>query len=136
MALEFEIDGKQFRSGALDAFTQDAIVRRLLPVAGAVFGAYQRFASGDKAAALADGTSALSKLSDADAQFIIRTCLGATYRKQLPQDVWVSVLPNGGKMAFDDITLLDIYEIVFNVLRDNLAPFFSGIARRGLTVPA
>lgn len=136
MAVEFQTNGITYRSGALDVFAQDALVRRLVPVFGTLIAAYQKFKGGDAAEGLAQGTAAISKLTDADAQFIIRTCLGVVQRKQAPADVWVNVMPSGGAIAFSDITLLDVYELVFHVLRDNLSGFFSGIAQRGLTIPS
>ncbi len=129
---EFTIDGKAYKSGRLDAFKQSHIVRRLAPLVGALAPALRVFKT-DPMAALQLVTSALAKLSDEDVEYVQKACLCVVERQNA--GIWSPVLPRGGVLAFDDIGLLELNEITFNVLQDNLTPFFSGIGRRGWSVP-
>ena len=135
MALEFDIDGKLYKSGKLDVFVQSALVKRLLMVAGPLTSAHKAFALGDMAGALSEAARGLAQLADADLEYIQKTCLGVVYRKQGENMPWAAVLPAGGKLAFDDIELLEMNKIVFYVLKDNLSNFFSGLFGSGLTAP-
>jgi len=134
MSLEFDIAGQHYKSGQLDAFKQSHIVRRLAPVFGAIAPAFKLFQT-DVMAAFEKLAGAIAKLSDEDVEYIQRACLAVVQRQQGANMPWVQVMPTGGRLAFDDIGLLELNEICFYVLKDNLAPFFSGIAQRGWAVP-
>ena len=140
-AAEFEVSGQAYRSGKLDAFKQSHIVRRLAPVLGSI-GQLRKYvvmdgsgnvASADLPGVLSVVSEALSKLSDDDVEYIQKTCLAVVSRKQ--GDLFSSVLPRGGVLAFEDIGMLEMNTIVFYVLKDNLAGFFSGIGRKVSPVP-
>lgn len=133
MALEIEIDGKQYKTGTLDAFKQSHIVRRLAPVIGAMAPAMQAFKV-DPMQAFKLIAEALAKLSDEDVEYVQKSCLSVVHRKQ-GEGQWAKVYVPGGIIAFDDIKLLEMNELVFAVLRDNLSDFFSGLARRGWASP-
>lgn len=142
MNLEFEVDGKKYKSGDLDVFKQQAIVKRLAPLLGSlgelrkfvVMGPDNKPQAADIVGVMATILNALTKMEDTDLEFIQKTCLLVTSRQQ-EGGVWARVYVQGGIIAFSDIGLLELNEIVFNILKGNLSDFISGLARRGWTGP-
>lgn len=114
-----------YRTAKLDVFKQDKLVRRLAPMLVALPGAL-RSLKDENFAAIAD---VLQRLSDEDVRVVQELCLGVVSRRQA-ETLWVPVMSNGGLM-FDDVTLLELYTIVVNVVRENLAGFFAVIAQKG-----
>src|SRR5689334_21203730 len=124
--IEFELGGQKYRTVAkLDAFTQNLVVKRLAPFFGTLVKVF-RLMQQDPAQGLASILNAVASIPDDDLLFIQKTCLGIVMR-QTQGEVWARVLPPGGVLAFEDISLLDMNEIVVNVLRENLSGFFSDL---------
>lgn len=133
--MEFELDGKKYKSGNLDAFTQTNLVKRLAPVLGGIMTGFTAWKSGEIGKAIGEFAQTLAKIPDADVEYIQKTCLSTVYRQQAEGLPWAKVY-NGGVIAFDDVGLLELNEIVFHVVKDQLQPFISGLTRRGWVVPA
>lgn len=129
MANEFEVAGHQYRSGRMNAFEQSHIIRRLSPLASAFSGVVSAIKD-DPSRAFEPLASAFASMSDADVEYIQVRALSVVQRQQ--GDRWAPVFVQRGGIAFDDIDALAMNQIVFEVLRDNLAPFFAGLGRMGL----
>lgn len=129
MANEFEISGQQYRSGRMNAFEQSHIIRRLAPLVSTFSGVVGAIKS-DPARAFEPLAAAFASMSDADVEYIQVRALAVVQRQQ--GDRWAPVFVPRGGIAFDDIDALAMNQIVFEVLRDNLTPFFEGLGRMGL----
>lgn len=67
---------------------------------------------------------AIGGLSVEDSEYILGACLDLVKRKE---NGAISKIRAGGMLMFSDITLLQMYEIMFIVLKDNFASFFSDL---------
>jgi hypothetical protein len=70
---------------------------------------------------------ALGQLSDADADFVVNTCLSVLQRQSGTNGAvtWTNVLnPQTSIPQFQDISLKEMLELTVSVLRENLADFF------------
>jgi hypothetical protein len=70
---------------------------------------------------LADG---LATLPDADAEFVLSTCLGVVRRQK--GDQWVPIWRNGQTM-FEDIDLGVMMRLTLRVIFESLGPFIRGV---------
>lgn len=131
-----KVEGTEYRIGKLDVFDQFHIARRLAPLLATLGTALLDrpvvSLEGDTAKessdrflslALSPLAEAIAKMSNADADFIIHTCLAVCYRKVDPQG-WAPVQVNGKTLAYDDITLTILMGLVVNVIEENLGSFF------------
>lgn len=130
MSTEFEVNGKKYRAGKLDAMTQWHVFRRLGPILPAVQSIQSvlpdLLAGGEQAeaamAALTPMTEAIASMSDADSEYILGACLGVVQREQSGGG-WASVWSTQAKRPmFDDIGMLQMLQISFQVL-SVLRPF-------------
>ena len=129
MANEFEVAGQAYRSGRLNAFEQSHIIRRLAPLVSAFSGVVAAIKE-DPSRAFEPMAQAFAGMSDADVEYIQVRALAVVQRQQ--GDRWAPVWVQRGGIAFEDIDALVMNQLVFEVLRDNLAPFFDGLGRMGL----
>jgi hypothetical protein len=70
---------------------------------------------------------ALGQMTEADADFVINTCLSVLQRQSGHNgaQVWTHVInPQNGAMQFQDIDLKEMLELTVHVLRENLGDFF------------
>jgi hypothetical protein len=135
--LEFEVNGHGYRAGKLDAFQQWNVTRRLLPVIGGATDSFlkatQAIAGGhDPKIALArlmetsatsiiePLTQALGRLSDADSDFIITTCLSRVQRRQGSNNWAPMVASNGHLMFAADLDMPEMLSVVWKVIEANL----------------
>jgi hypothetical protein len=133
--MEFTIQDKTYRAKKLNAMKQFHIVRRLVPLIG-------NFAPALKEMPMIDGkpdmtklkdidvgkilpaiTSAISSVSDEDADFCIHGLLSVVQKKGDKDEGWFDVCVNGG-MMFEDMTLATILQLAFKSLTHNLSDFF------------
>ncbi|GAA5786140.1 phage tail assembly chaperone [Chitiniphilus shinanonensis] len=138
---EFEINGKQYRSGKLDAMKQFHVSRRVAPILPTLLPIFLKLAGvhrGDSgnggassaieivaelAGPFADG---LAAMSDQDAEYIIGTCLSVVSRQQ--GSAWAPVWSGTqNTLMFDDMDLGVMLPIVVHVIRDNLGNFIQGL---------
>lgn len=131
--VEFKVGEHEYRSEKIDVFKQNNIVRRLTPFLTSFASVFDKIKA-DPMAALEPLGKAFASMSDQDMEYVLTTCLAACMRKQ--GDTWIRVyLPNGG-LNCEDIDLLQMHMIVFNVLKDNLSGFFAGLVHEGFVPPA
>ncbi len=127
--MEFELKGNQYRTAKLGVFEQLKVSRKLLPVMAGVLGELK---SGETSfeAVLPKIAQSISDLSDEDCNAILYPCLAVASR-QLNKN-WLPVFDRVNKIiAFDDLDLMDILQIVGKVVGDSLGNFLQGIPGSG-----
>lgn len=122
-----EIGGNAYKIGKLDAFKQFHVVRRIggpLVDLGIEFLRVQDGKGEGWESILRSAVHDLGKLSDADADYVLLTCLSVVER-QRPQDGgWSPVAPSRVLM-FQDIDMATMLQLVWAVLESNLESFFA-----------
>lgn len=135
--MEFEIKGEKYRVAKLDVFQQLKVSRKLLPILAGLMadiGSIKTLlpAGGkieneqfDALAPLLEKVlpriaEELSALSDEDTDAIIHPCLAKVSRLHLKS--WIPVF-NQGSLAFDDIDLFVMLQLVARVVADSLGNF-------------
>lgn len=126
--MEFDIKDNTYQIRKLSVFDQFKVSRKLLPVMSGMlsdFQAIRGLASSGNSMAIMEKTlpkiaQALSDLSDENANAIIYPCLSVTYRKQ--GKGWVPLM-QGDVLAFDDLELPAMLQIVGRVVGDSLGNF-------------
>lgn len=125
----FEINGHNYTSVKMNAFTQFHIARRLTPIFSSLAEAFKKVKF-DKEGKIENPidifepvAQAFSALKDTDADYVLHTCLATCQRQN--NNLWSNVM-SGGNMMFQDIDLQIMLQITWNVLQDNFASFFSG----------
>jgi hypothetical protein len=126
---EFEVGGKKFRCGRLDARTQYHLNRKISPT---IVRVEKHAASGpggkvtlfDVIEPIAEDLRAMAM---EDANFILDTCLSVTQRSQDQSgtELWSPVV-NGKQIMFADIDGADLVQIQVNVIKANLGNFTVG----------
>lgn len=125
---EFSINGNTYRSIKMDALKQWHVFRRLSPVivqslTPELIKAIQDTKNdGDPLRLFEPFVQALGGMSDADTEYVIHTCLSVVQRQQ--GHAWAPVSVNNSLM-FQDLDLMTLGRIVFQVITDNLSNFFS-----------
>jgi len=143
MAL-FTVGSHDYRSDSLDALTQFHVSRRLSPVVLSLapligLGAtVEDLASiitsdiGSNLRLLQPAIEAVAKMPDEDVNYVVSRTMTRVYRAiKNPStgsvESWVPVWsPTAGVLQYDDIGMIELIQIVWNVLRENLGGFFSG----------
>lgn len=126
--MEFEIKGNTYQIRKLSVFDQFKVSRKLLPVLSGMLSEFQQIKSlaaqkdsiGIMERVLPKIAQSLSDLSDDDANAIIYPCLSVAFRKQAKG--WVPVFQSG-VLAFDDLDLPSMLQIVGRVVGDSLGNF-------------
>lgn len=133
MAIEFDLDGHEYRCDKLTAMQQFHVSRKIAPLIPAAIGPFLAISAmhgADKhlekliseLQPLADG---LSALPDADAEFVLNTCLGVVRRKQ--GETWAPVWNSTHKVTmFEDIDLGVLIRLAMRVIIESLGPFIKG----------
>lgn len=136
---EFEIDGKTFRVvGLMEPKKAWNVARRLMPLGGALkelLPLALQFRGGEinsdnVAAALSllePITQYLSRMPDADSDFVIDACLDVVQFKTGQDRGWVRIA-TGGQLMFEWITMPMMIRMTVEVVRENLTTFFPGLA--------
>jgi len=129
MSLEFNHGGHAYRAGKLPAMKQFHIVRRLAPLLPGVAasGIKPDASAEDMAAILTPLATGLATMSDADAEYVLMTCMEAVERKQSAGG-WARVVV-GDRLMFEDIDMAGMLHIAWQVLQHNLSGFFAGLPR-------
>lgn len=124
MSLEFKHGTKTYRAGKLDAKKQFHVVRRLGTLLPALSG---MGSNASVETALEPLVEAMGKISDADADYILDTCMNVVERKSSAGG-WSPVMASGSLM-FEDIDMAGMLTIAWNVLLHNLSGFFDGLPK-------
>lgn len=126
--MEFDIKGNTYQIRKLSVFDQFKVSRKLLPVLSGMlseFQAIRTLAAKKDAASIMEKVlpkiaQSLSDLSEDDANAVIFPCLTVTYRKHAKG--WAPVFQDG-VLAFDDMDMLEMLQIVGRVVGDSLGNF-------------
>lgn len=127
---EIVIGDHTYRIGKLNAMQQWHVARRMMPVVMAMgSGVISAMNTPDEAAgdmlldAFGPVADALAKMSDADTEYVINTCLSVCQRKQSEQ--YAPVRSSGGLM-FTDIDMQVMMKLAMAVIKEHrLADFTS-----------
>ena len=103
----------------LDTFTQLNIARKLSPAMPLV-SVLNDPDNAEKPKAMLVITL-LSYISDEDSEYVVNKCLSAVRRIQ--GDKSVKITTSGGVLAFQDMTMDEVSEMVGRVILDNLGDF-------------
>lgn len=135
---EVELGGHRYRVGKLDAFKQFHLFRKLMPVLsgmGAMF-------SGDNEdgftvdqnfwASMGPAATAIAEMSQQDSEYILKTCLHVCQMWNGHQ--WVRITTPSGELMFEDIDMMQMLQLSFEVMKDNLGSFFGVPQPNGLAV--
>ena len=134
--MEFQINDVKYRASKLGVFEQLKVSRKLLPVLAGMMSEFrslkEKMATKDAEGALQlilpKIAGAVSALSDEDVDAILFPCLSVVSREHT--GAWIPVCRQRD-MAFDDIDLFAMLQIVARVVADSLANFL-----RDLPTPA
>lgn len=124
--VEFEVNGRQYRAQIMSAEKQFHVLRKLGPVLSNLGGAFSTSEKSNPFALFGPVSSALSSLPEADADFVLHSCLNSVSLKQ--DKVWAKIRSTGG-MQFDDIRLPEMLVIAWRVLEANFSDFFTDLVR-------
>lgn len=136
MENSFEINNRKFKLGKIDAFRQFHIVRRIGPLLAefmpALAGMNQKkMANLSETEKLEEFVKmiqpvmlGLSKLSDADADYVLFRLLGAVEVHQGQFDTWAKVATDTGLMM-QDLELPTLLQVAGRSLIFNLSGFFA-----------
>ena len=130
---EFDLADHTFRASKLAPKPAWHVVRRLAPLIGSFKDLLPSLSGAslsdvDAIVAIAAPLSeALAQMPDADADYVIDTCLAAVRLKVDNDRGWAPIMAGGGLM-YDWITMPIMIQIVWRVLSHNLADFFPGKA--------
>ena len=131
---EIEVDGHIYQIGPMNTFVQFHIARRLGPLAPTIL-MYLENSDPDKSVMdlFFPLMGTISTLSDADSEYILNQCLSVVTRKQ--ESGWAKVQSSGGLM-FDDITMPNMLQIVWQVILKDIADFFPSVPAISTGIPA
>jgi hypothetical protein len=133
MSIEIDIDGHNYRLDKLPAMLQLHVSRRIAPLIPTAIGPFLSISAMkggvDKnieaiVSQLQPFADGLAGLSDADAEYVLGTCLGVIRRQNGEQ--WVPIWRNGQTM-FEDIDLGVMVRLTLRVIIDSLGPFIRGV---------
>lgn len=127
-----EMNGKNYRVGKLNALAQFHVTRRLLPAlatAGIGLAQLKEMEGLDDLMALAIPLSdVVSKMSDADSNYIIFTCLQVVSREEVVEPgkpgKYAPVV-SGNQLMYSDIDMMQMLRLVAEVVKDNLGGFLT-----------
>ncbi|MEB6632728.1 phage tail assembly chaperone [Kluyvera cryocrescens] len=130
--MEITIKEQQYRIGKLSVFEQLKVSRKLLPVLAGLVSDFRNIQSklatkdveGAMESILPKIADAVANLSDADVDAILIPCLQVVSRQHMKS--WVAVCKHG-EMAFDDIDLFVMLQLVARVVADSLGNFLQGL---------
>ncbi|WP_312740900.1 phage tail assembly chaperone [Cedecea neteri] len=140
--MEFEIKGIQYRTAKMGVFEQLKVSRKLLPVLAGMVSEFrsvqEKIQSKDTEGAMSSIlpriADAVSNMSDEDVNAILFPCLSVVSRQHGKN--WVPVCQQE-QMAFDDIDLFTMLQLVARVVADSLGNFLQELPTAGTdTQPA
>ncbi|MBJ8823606.1 MULTISPECIES: phage tail assembly chaperone [Enterobacteriaceae] len=126
--MEFEIKKVKYRAAKLGVFEQLKVSRKLLPVMAGMVSEFrslqEKIKSKDTEAVLSSIlpkiADAVSGMSDEDVNAILFPCLSVVTREHMKS--WVPVCQHD-QMAFDDIDMFAMLNMVARVVADSLGNF-------------
>lgn len=133
MMTTVKIKGVDYRIGKLNAITQFHVTRRIAPVMAAMGITMAMLKPikdkeptfDDFAPVLGPVTEMMSRMSDADCNYVIFNCLAVVQRDQ--GENRFAPICTGQQLMFEDIDMLAMLRITFEVIRENLSGFLEGL---------
>jgi len=141
---EIEVAGHKYRASKLDPFKQFHVARRIGPILaimginmawlvqkqiGKPISRAKKPSQGpgleDFMGILPAMAEVLAKMSDADADFVLHTCLAAVQR-EAGENRWQVVAVND-RMMFEDIEMDVMLRLVVAVVQENIQGFLKGL---------
>ena len=130
--MECAINGVAYRIAKLSVFEQLKVARKLLPMLVSMVADFrtiqEKIGKQDTEEAIATVlpkiASAVSSLNDEDVNAILFPCLSVVSREHMKG--WVPVFQHG-EIAFDDIELITLLQLVARVVADSLGNFLQGL---------
>jgi hypothetical protein len=127
--MELDIDAKKYRTGRLTAFQQFHIARKLAPALFALGkaamkdeGQLSSMKDFDVLLAFGPLVEVISKMSEADTEYVLNVCLSTCQRQE--GNAWAAVYTIGQRLMFEDIGLQAMLQLTVAVIRENLGNFF------------
>lgn len=126
MSEEVDVVGHRYRVERLPPMTQFHVVRRMGAALASCLAAYLD-EQADVRTLMVPVMEAMGRLSDADAEYVINTCLSVVRRHDGRTDSWAPVM-TGGVPMFEDISMVTMLQITQEVIKVQLSGFFSAVA--------
>lgn len=133
-----EVGGINYHVGKLNPMTQFHITRRLAPLLATLGMSMVRLKELAKAADKEDFVELIGPLSgvvaamsDEDSSYIINTCLSVVTREDKGGFAPIQV---EGRLMYEDIDMIAMLRLTFEVLRHNLAGFMPGLSGQTSTL--
>lgn len=127
-----EMNGKNYKIGKMNALAQFHVSRRLLPAlaaAGIGLAQLKELSSVDDLMGLAVPISdVVSKMSDADANYIIFTCLQVVSREEVVEPGKpgrFAPVVSSNQLMYADIDMMQMLRLAAEVVKDNLGGFLT-----------
>ena len=118
--MELQIKDVDYKTTPLDVFTQFHLARKLMPTLIALTKSGEEEELGD---IIEPVVMEICRMSDADANYILDSCLSVVFRKD--SDVWVKIKPSGTNiLQYHDIDLITMLQLSIRVIKENLGDFF------------
>lgn len=138
--MEFEIKKVKYRASKLSVFEQLKVSRKLLPVMAGLVSEFRsvqekinsKDTEGAMASILPKIADAVSGMSDEDVNAILFPCLSVVSRDHMKG--WVPICQHG-EMAFDDIDLFTMLQLVARVVADSLGNFLHELPTSEMLTP-
>jgi hypothetical protein len=132
MSSDFTIGSRNYKVGKMDAMTQFHVVRRLAPILDSLRDVLSK-ADGFSIDALSPIADVIAKMSDADSEYIIGSCMAVTTREEAGGRGWANIWSLTAKRPmFDDIDMGTMLHVTFHVIMDSIAPFSSALPSRSI----
>lgn len=126
---EIEINGISYKIGKLSAVAQFHVLRRIAPMLASVGLTLTQLkeARGDDTfmRLLQPASEILAKMTDTDAEYVLSMCLGACARRS--GEGWAQVWVKGGGLAFADMDMTSMLQLVIAAIKENMSGFFAAI---------
>lgn len=127
--MEVEIKGIRYSLAKLSVFDQLKVSRKLLPVLAGMLADFQVLREASQGGNMSRAmetvlpkiADAVAVMSEEDTNAVIHPCLAVVSRRH-GKDTWVPVFRDG-VLAFDDIDLMTMLQLVGRVVGDSLGNF-------------
>ena len=120
--MDVELNGVEYRLEKIDARRQFHVMRRLSPMLAELSEAVSGGKGSDEI--LSPLANALSKMTDADADYCLMTLLTGARRKQ--GATWSKVVVDD-QLMFADISMADMLQLAFKAFQLNFDSFFQSL---------
>lgn len=129
--MQFELNGNTYFADKIPAMKQFHIVRRLAPLLAGMAPTLdaikmQTLASANAADIIPNLAAALSKVSDADAEFVIYGLMSSVKKKEPRGGGWSPIIVSD-RLQFQDMTMPEMIQIAAKSAQHNLKDFLSAL---------